>query len=103
MAIILAPGTTDSATSDQFTVRRRNGQIHEVTISLYPEANVGSDTAVLKTVAPDGSLVSCTDDNGVITLSATRLTEVVVGPGRYALTVGTRTLSWGISITGNDD
>jgi hypothetical protein len=93
--IILAPGTTDSVTSAVFKVRR-NG---EVTVSLYPYANLGSDVAVLKRYAPDGTLVTCTDDNGDIELSATRTMEVVVGLGEYVLTAATRTGSWGISIS----
>lgn len=99
--IILAPGTTDSVTSDEFTVDRQGTEVIAATLFVYPEANLGSDVAVLKIKAPDGTYVTCTDDNGDIELSATRLTEVVVGVGTYVLTVATRTSSWGIAIEGN--
>lgn len=94
--VILAPDTTDSVTSAEFNVAK--GQ--EVTVMLYPEANLGTDVAILKMVAPDGTLVTCSDDNGDIALGADRSVEVVVGVGTYVLTVATRTLSWGIATRG---
>lgn len=93
--IILAPGTTDSVNSASFDVRRGE----EVTVSLYPYANLGADTATLKRWAPDDTWVTCTDDNGNVILSATRTMEVVVGLGLYRLEVPTRTASWGIVLT----
>lgn len=96
MRVILAPGTTDAVTSNQFTVAK--GQ--EVTVMVYPEANMGTDTAVLKMVAPDGTLVTCSDDNGDIILGADRSVEVVVGVGTYVFTAATRTAAWGIGAQG---
>lgn len=103
MKIILAPGTTDSVTSNVFHVVRRKGELREVTVTLYPEANLGTDIAVLKKLAPDGTYVTCSDDNGDIELGADRAVEVVVAPGSYVLTAATRTSAWGISIDGEDD
>jgi len=93
--IILAPGTTDSVNTAPFKVKP--GQ--EVTLMLYPMANLGADTGVLKKKAPDDTWVSCTDDNGIITLSSTRTMEVIVGLGDYSVEIATRTLSWGVAIS----
>jgi hypothetical protein len=92
--IILAPGTTDSVQTDVFKVRRGE----EVTIMLYPEANLGADTGTLQKLDPAGTWVNCTDDNGDITLSTDRTMEVVVGLGTYRLNIATRTGSWGVAI-----
>ena len=93
--IILQKGTTDTVTSQPFVVEKGR----EVTVCLYPEANLGTDTAELQMVDPDGNGVQATDDNGDIDLSANRTMEVVVAPGTWQLYVPTRTASWGIFIT----
>jgi len=92
--IILATGTTDSVTTSTFKVRRGE----EVTVMLYPDANLGADTATLEKLDPAGTWVTCTDDNGDIVLSATRTMEVIVGLGQYRLSVATRTAAWGVAI-----
>lgn len=96
MNVILTPGTTEPAQSKEFSVAK--GQ--EVTLMVYPEASLGADTATLKIKSPDGTLVTCTDDNGTIALSATRLVEVVVGVGTYVVTTTNRASSWGVAIVG---
>jgi hypothetical protein len=90
--IIMAPGT-GAATSQEFAVERGR----EVTIQIYPLANIGANTAVLKRKAPDDTYVDCYDEDGAIVLGATRPQEVVLGYGKYILTAAARTLAWGIS------
>lgn len=95
-SVILAPGTTDSVQSKDILIEKERPKL----VCLYPYANLGSDTADLEVKAPDDTWVQCTDDNGDIILSATRTTEVIVGPGTYRLNVTTRTASWGAFIEG---
>lgn len=92
---LLAAGTTDTVSSTSFTVERYK----PIRVGLFPEANLGSDTGVLQTQAPDDSWVTCTDDNGDIELSGTRTMEVVYGPGTYRIYCATRTSSWGVWAT----
>jgi len=96
MRVILEPGTTDGVTSAEFNVAKDQS----VTLVLYPEANLGANTATLKIKAPDGSFVTATDKDGDVVLSDTRNVQVVDGVGVYRLDVATRTLSWGIGVTG---
>lgn len=97
MRVILTPGTTDSVVSNEFPVSK--GQA--VTVILYPTANLGAETAALKAKAPDGTFVPVTDsnDNDVV-FSDTKNNQVIDGVGVYRLDVATRTLAWGIGITG---
>jgi hypothetical protein len=90
---ILTPAISGVVNSDDFAVERDR----HVTIQLYPLASVGANTATLKRKAPDGTYVTCYDDNGVIILSATRPQEVVVGYGIYRLECTARAAAWGAS------
>jgi hypothetical protein len=90
---ILVPGT-GAAVSGTFSVERNT----EITVQIYPEANIGADTAELQRAAPDGSWVTCRDENGIIALSGSRPQEVIFGPGAYQFDVAARGLAWGISM-----
>ena len=91
-SILLAPGT-GAANSTEFNVESNR----EITIALYPEANLGADTAILKRRSPDGSWNTCRDKDGIVTMSGTRPQEVVFGPGAYRLDAAARAAAWGIS------
>ena len=85
--------TTGVAAGNEFQVLNR-----AVTICL-DGASLGDVTADLQRYTAAGNWVDQYDDNGKITLSATRTSEIVWGGGAYRLNYTARTNSVGSSMS----
>ena len=89
---ILAKATGAGNTSD-FEVSRE-----PVTVAIYPEANIGTDTAILHKKNPDGTYDSVYKDGAEVELSASEPAVVIYGGGVYRLEFTGRTAAIGAYI-----
>jgi hypothetical protein len=69
-----------------------------VTISVYPEANLGTDVGYLVKKNPDGTYDSTYHDNGaVISISALRPHIIVSASGTFRVEFAARTAAIGVT------